>query len=229
MSVHTVIVQTEERSRRGPVIRFATPRWSPRRFDCDQPANCPLIVEHPQRWLWVSLGLGVGVWCFIGVAVKNRSSTAIHSFALRFLTEHNSGIGVQPERPLLPGEAERSDIQETNPDCAGVRVDFVQFVTADVWCRRDPYALVTEAGLAAGSAAAVRFLQSTAERLGAEAILPALSRIHVDVVGPMTETTFGPFGYYAGVTRVAVAVQSAFDRRGLDEVVGWLGAPHFGG
>jgi len=223
---HILVVQQK---RQWPAIRFATPRRPLRSFNCDQLAYCPLTIEDPQRCFSVSLGFGVRVRRVIAVAVTNRSATAVHSFALRFLRSHaphSSGIGVQPER-LLPGASHWSQLHDPEEGCSGACVDFVQFTTGDVWSGQDRDALVTDAGLAAGSAAAVEFLQHTMARLGAEAIIAALPRIHADVVAPTRAPTFGPFGYYAGVTRVAVGLQSAFKRERLGGVVSWLSAPPF--
>jgi hypothetical protein len=55
------------------------------------------------------------------------------------------------------------------------------------------------------------------ERDGAEAVVAALPRIHADVQGPFglaADKDFGSFGFYGGVTNMAVRVSHAYREGG---------------
>jgi hypothetical protein len=231
MGKHTILVQPQGSSKRWPAIAFVMPLWRPRKFDDEQPVTCPLRVENPQRGLHVRLSVvGSWRWPSLSVAVRNCSATSVHSFAVRFLTtldQRNNGIGVQPEDRLRPGEYHRCAVQEPVPRCVGARVDFVQFSTGDVWCTPDRHAIVTEAGLAAGSSTAVRVLREVLTSTGPGAVMKTLPRLHAVVPRVGIKPRLEGFGFYAGVTRVAVGLQHAFDRLGLDGVAQWLDACSF--
>jgi hypothetical protein len=55
-----------------------------------------------------------------------------------------------------------------------------------------------------------------------------LAHVHADVVGPMSNPLFGPFGFYTGVNTIAVRLRHAFSRDGLDGIERLLRSDHAG-
>jgi hypothetical protein len=110
----------------------------------------------------------------------------------------------------------------------GIRVDFVQFVEGAVWYSSDEESLVTKTGVEAGSRAASVHLQSVLARSDAETVMAQLARVHADVVGPLSDPLFGPFGFSAGVNNMTVRLRHAFSRAGLDGVARLLRSDHAG-
>jgi len=159
----------------------------------------------------------VGAWPLLALTLTNQSREVVHSFMLRFAANIKgpaSGIGMQPDQGLAPGATLAHTSQEPDGGCLAVCVDFVQFVSGDTWYSGHPDSLVTEAGVHAGSRAASALLQAVLERSGVAAVMAQLPRIHADVTEPITTRVDGRFGFYNGVTNVAVRLQHAFGRDG---------------
>jgi hypothetical protein len=155
------------------------------------------------------------------VTLTNRSTRAVHSFTLRFVARprgHASGTGTQPDGGLPPGATFAHTSQEPSGGCVAACVDFVQFVSGDVWYSGGQESLVTEAGVQAGARAASIHLQSMLARSDAATVMAQLARVHVDVVEPTTNHRFGPPGFYNGVTNMKVRLRGAFERDGLKGV-----------
>jgi hypothetical protein len=172
----------------------------------------------------------VGAWQHLDFTVTNRSGQAVHSFALRCLAGpggHPSGAGVQPEGGLAPDAFVHAGFGGTG--YLGIQVDFVQFVQDAVWYSGDEESLVTEAGVEAGNRAASVHLQSVLARSDAATVMARLARVHADVVGPMSNPLFGPFGFYTGVNNMAVQLRHACSRDGLDGVERLLRSDRVGG
>lgn len=202
-----------------PSITFAI-RWPiGRALRVDQPSDCPLAGAIARRYWWVRwAGLGVGAWPMVEATLTNRSAEAIHSFVLRFVARaggHASGTGARPEGGLWPGAQCSQTIQEPGPVCVAVCVDFVQFISGDVWYSATDESLVTETGVQAGARAAVDHMVDVLARSGASVVMAQLARVHADVVEPVTNPRYGAFGFYSGVANVAVRLQSAYERDGL--------------
>jgi len=173
----------------------------------------------------------MGAWPMLEVTLTNRSAHAVHSFALRFLARtggHASGSGVRPEGRLLPGATFSHTSQEDDAGCVAVCVDFVQYASGDVWHARGDERLVTEAGVQAGARAAAIYLQNVLTRSDAATVMAQLARVHADVRAPLGNREFGPFGFYEGVTNMAVRAQAAFERDGQSGVETLLRSEHGG-
>ena len=66
-------------------------------------------------------------------------------------------------------------------------------------------------------------------RADAATVMAQLARVHADVVGPMANPLFGPFGFYNGVKNMAVQLRHVFSRDGLDGVERLLRSDRLGG
>jgi hypothetical protein len=100
-------------------------------------------------------------------------------------------------------------------------IDFVQFSDGTTWFSNYPEATVKPEGLEAGAKAASEYLLKLLNREGAAAVMRQLSRIHADVPSDLFtrgEDKFGTFGFYCGVTNMAVRVRHAHEKAGLQRV-----------
>ena len=219
MDARLVVREDRVRHTAWPSIAFAICRPIGRGLRVDQPFDCPLTITVARRYWWVRwAGFGVGAWPMVEVTLTNRSSQAVHSFSMRFVARpggHASGIATQPKHGLPPGAQCSHTLQEPEPGCVAVCVDFVQFVSGDVWCSADERSLVTEAGVQVGARAAASHLLDVLTRSDAAAVIAQLPRVHADVLPPATDPRFGSFGFYNGVTNVAVRLRAACERDGL--------------
>ena len=220
MGEQIVVREYKGREWAWPSIAFAARRPIGRALRVDQPSDCPLAITAPKRYWWVRwAGVGVGVWPILEVTLTNRSAQPVHSFTLRFVARregHASGTGTNPERGLPPGATFLH--QEPDAGCVAACVDFVQFVSGGVWYSGDQQSLVTEAGVQAGALAASIHLQGVLARSDAATVMAQLPRVYADVLDSMTNHTFGPSGFYDGVTNMAVRLRDAFERDGLQGV-----------
>ena len=224
----------KEPSWKRPSIRFTIPRANRRDLRLDQPAACPLATAGPKRQLYVRLVVGAwpGVWRFFSVVVENRSSHRVDSCVVRFATrspEYSSGIAIRPEGGLSPGGQHLCSIQEPNPGCVRVCVDFVQFQSGEVWCSTHQDALVTEASVQAGAKAAANSLLGVLGRSDAAMVMAGLTRIHADLMESRVDPAHGAMGFHAGVTSVAVRLQHVCERDALGDIENYLRAIQAGG
>jgi hypothetical protein len=233
MGEQLIVREFKGRAWAWPSIAFAARRPAGRALRVDQPSDCPLAITAAKRYWWVRwAGLGVGAWPMLDVTITNRSAEAVHSFTLRFVARRGrlpSGTGTQPEGGLPPGATVLHTNQEPDTGCVAVCVDFVQFVSGSVWHSGDQQSVVTVAGVQAGALAASIHLRGVLARSDAAAVIAQLARVHADVVEPRTNHKFGPFGFYNGVTNMAVRLQDAFERDGPKGVETLLQSDHVGG
>ncbi|HVG30689.1 MAG TPA: hypothetical protein VM864_13355 [Pyrinomonadaceae bacterium] len=202
--------------------------WSPRVFGWRNPLmpepavagqpGCPLRIEGMRFYSFKSLLSSVG--SVMKFDVKNVSGKAVHSFSL----SHHSpdpldagSVGVQPERPLRPGEAQDTSLSARGRDRITLAIDFVQFADGSTWYADPPRETVKPEGVRAGAEASLAFLRRILDAKGAAAVMDELPRIHADVMEPDFSTTgaYGIFGFYSGVTNTVVRVEQAHRERGL--------------
>jgi hypothetical protein len=212
--------------------------WSPRVFawhnilrrppKIERQPDSPLLITNPRYFAFASLGSAVGG--VLRYTVENRSTKPAHSYACRHyspVAHGNGAYGSQPPGGLPPGQSREDSIAAHDYVELTLTIDFVQFTDGTTWFSGDPRATVKPEGIMAGAKAAGAHLLRVLERDGPDAVVAALPRIHADVQGPfghMAEDNFGSFGFYSGVTNVAVRVSEAYDGGGAGAVEGLLRA-----
>ena len=202
--------------------------WSPRVFawrnilrrppEIEYQPDSPLLITNPRYFAFASWGSAIsGV---LRYTVVNRSTKMVHSYACRHYStaRHGNGAyGSQPPGGLPPGQSQEDSIAAHDYYELTLTIDFVQFADGTMWFSGDPRATVKPEGVRAGAKAAGTHLLRMLERDGPDAVVAALPRIHADVRGPFGHTAdnnFGSFGFYSGVTNVAVRVSHAYDEGG---------------
>lgn len=229
MGERLVIREHQGQSWAWPSLSFALRRRTGNTLRLEQPSGCPLALRVARRyWAVRWAGLGVGAWPMLELTLANRSARAVHSFTLRVVAGrggHVSGLGCRPEGGILPDATFPVTSQEPETGCAAACVDFVQFVSGDTWYSQAPDALVDEAGVLAGSRAAADHLRGVLERADIATVMAQLASIHADVTEPFTRV-HGPFGFYCGVTNLAVRLRHAFDRQGPNQIEAILRLGH---
>ena len=208
--------------------------WSPRVFAwrnffksppaVEAQANCPVRLEHPRFYSFMSIGSSVG--SVLKLDVKNVGDKPIHSFTISYQSPEptdTGSIGVHPEAPLRPWRSEGIGISSNGDGRIIFSVDFVQFADGDVWYANPPRATVKPEGVRAGARAAREYLLKTLERGGA-AVMDVLPEIRVHVESPelSTHEVYGHFGFYCGVTNIVVQVEQAYREGGLSGVERFL-------
>lgn len=204
--------------------------WSPRVFawpnplrrppEIERQPDSPLLITKPRYFAFASPGSAVGG--VLRYKVVNRSDKAVHSYACRHYSSapHGDGArGVRPTGGLPPGQACEGSLDARDYRELTLTIDFVQFADGATWFSGDPRSTVKPDGVRAGAKAASTHLLRVLERDGPDGVLAALPRIHADVQGPFghaADADFGSFGFYSGVTNVAVLVGHAHLQGGAD-------------
>lgn len=184
--------------------------------------DSPLLITNPRYFAFASLGSAVGG--VLRYTVVNRRTKLVHSYACRHYstTSHGNGAyGSQPPGGLPPGQSQEDSIAAHDYHELTLTIDFVQFADGAIWFSEDPKATVKPEGVRAGAKAAGAYLLRMLEQDGPDAVVAALPRIHAEVRGPFGRTAdnnFGSFGFYSGVTNVAVRVSHAYDEGGAGAV-----------
>jgi hypothetical protein len=159
--------------------------------------------------------------------IINRSDKPIHSYQCRWYSPNQMGNGAygawanSQEANLLPGQPTEGGISAHEYFELTLTMDFVQFADGTTWFSTSPEATVKPEGLEAGAKAAAEYLRKVLEREGAAAVIRELPRIQADVpsVGfSPEENKFGTFGFYCGVTNMAVRIRHAYEEGGLQRV-----------
>lgn len=206
--------------------------WSPRVFAwrnvlrrpprIELRPDSPLLIANPRYYAFAAPGSAVGG--VLRYEVTNRSAGSVHSYACRHYSPdpHGSGAyGSHPPEGLAPGQTRKDGIAALDYHELTLTIDFVQFADGATWFSGEPGATVKPPGVRAGARAAAEHLLRVLERDGAEAVVAALPRIHADVRGPFglaADKDFGSFGFYGGVTNVAVRVGHAYLKGGAEAV-----------
>ena len=187
--------------------------------------DSPLIISNPRYYAFMSIGSGVGG--VLRFKVTNRSNKVIHSYDCRYYSSvpgGNGSYGNQPEQ-LLPGQSRDDSISAHEYAPLTLTMDFVQFADGTIWFSNSPQSTVKPDGLRAGATAAATYLLAVMNRDGSQPVVDSLPLIHADVRDPMDTAThpeFGIFGFYCGVTNIAVRVEHEYRNGGAQGVETFL-------
>jgi hypothetical protein len=211
---------------------FGKQVWAPRVFEWRNPLrrspqidlqpDSPLLITRPDYYSFMSIGSGVGGVLRFDIA--NRSNKAVHSYDCRYYSPvpvGNGSYGSQPEEGLLPGRSRDDSISAHEYAPLTLTIDFVQFADGTTWFSTSPQSTVKPDGLRAGAKAAANYLLTVMTRDGVQTVMTSLPRIHADVSAPFgapTNPEFGIFGFYCGVTNIAVRVQHEYKDSGAQGV-----------
>ena len=209
--------------------------WSPRVFAWRNPLrpppkidlrpDSPLIISNPRYYSFMSIGSGIGG--VLRFDVTNGSNKAINSYACRYYTPvpvGNGSYGSHPEQ-FLPGQSRDDSISAHEYAPLTLTIDFVQFADGTTWFSNSPQSKVKPDGFRAGAKAAARYLLAVMTRDGIQTVMDTLPRIHADVREPdgqATDSEFGSFGFYCGVTNIAVRVENEYKNSGSQGVETFL-------
>jgi hypothetical protein len=202
--------------------------WAPRVFEWRNPLrrspqidlqpDSPLLITRPRYYSFMSIGSGVGG--VLRFDITNRSNKAVYSYDCRYYSPvpvGNGSFGSQPEEGLLPGRSRDDSISAHEYAPLTLTIDFVQFADGTTWFSDSPQSTVKPDGLKAGAKAAANYLLTVMSRDGVQTVMTSLPRIHADVSAPFgapTNPEFGIFGFYCGVTNIAVRVQHEYKDSG---------------
>ena len=185
----------------------------------------PLLITNPKYYSFISLGSAVGG--VLRFNIINGSDKPIHSYQCRWHSPDQKRDGAygawanQDETGLLPGQSTEGAISAHEYSDLTLMIDFVQFSDGTTWFSNDPSATVKPEGVDAGAKAAADYLLKLLNREEAAAVMRQLSRIHADVPSDLfrpEQNRFGTFGFYCGVTSMAVRVRHAYEEGGLEKV-----------
>jgi len=206
--------------------------WSPHVFawrnplrhspQIDLQPDSPLLITRPRYYSFMSIGSGVGG--VLRFKVTNRSSKVIHSYDCRYdspVPVGNGSYGSQPEEGLLPGQSRDDSISAHEYAPLTLTIDFVQFADGTTWFSNSSQSTVKPDGLRAGAKAAAKYLLAVMSRDGTQTVMDSLPRIHADVREPDGQAInrdFGIFGFYCGVTNIAVRVEHEYKNGGAQQV-----------
>lgn len=205
--------------------------WSPRVFawpnvlrrppKIELQPDSPLLITNPRYFAFASLRSAVGG--VLRYTVVNGSSKLVHSYACRHYSSGPHGNGAYGSRPpggLPPRQSREDSIAAHDYHELTLTIDFVQFADGTMWFSGDQRATVKPEGIRAGAKAAGAHLLRMLEQDGPDAVVEALPRIHADIRGPFGRTApdeFGSFGFYSGVTSMAVQISHAYTGGGAVE------------
>jgi hypothetical protein len=159
--------------------------------------------------------------------IINRSDKPIHSYQCRWYSPNQMGNGAygawanSQEANLLPGQSTEGGISAHEYFELTLTMDFVQFSDGTTWFSTSPEATAKPEGVEAGAKAAAEYLLKLLNREGAAAVIRELPRIHADVPSDFFTVEldkFGTFGFYCGVTNMAVRIRHANEEGGLERV-----------
>ena len=183
--------------------------------------DSPLLISHPRYYSFMSIGSSIGG--VLRFDVTNRSNKPVHSYQCRHYSPvlfGNGGYGCQPEG-FFPGQSREDAISAHEYAPLTLTIDFVQFTDGATWFSNSPHSTVKPEGVRVGAKAAASYLLRVLNRDGIDAVMKALPRIQADVNEPLStanEPEFGFFGYYCGVTNIAVRVEHEYKEGGADGV-----------
>ncbi len=206
------------------VFAWSNPLRQPPQIDL-QP-DSPLLISQARYYSFLSVGSSVGGT--LRFNITNRSNKPIHSYHCRHYSSvpvGNGAYGSQPEERLLPGQSREDGISAHEYAALTLTIDFVQFADGTTWFSGAPDSIVKPDGLRAGAKAAANYLLTVMSRDGVQTVMDTLPRIHADVSDPFyaaTNSEFGVFGFYCGVTNIVVRVEHEYKDGGLQRVETFL-------
>jgi hypothetical protein len=187
--------------------------------------DAPLLITNPRYYSFMSIGSAIGG--VLRFDIINRSDKPIHSYQCRWYSPNQMGNGAygawanSQEANLLPGQSTEGGISAHEYFELTLTMDFVQFADGTTWFSISPEATAKPEGVEAGARAAAESLRRVLEREGAAAVMRELPQIHADVPSDLFTPEldkFGTFGFYYGVTNMAVRVRHAYEEGGLERV-----------
>ena len=187
--------------------------------------DAPLLISNPRYYSFMSIGSAVGG--VLRFEVTNGSNKTIHSYDCRYYSPvpvGNGSYGSEPEG-LLPGRSRTDSISANEYAPLTLTIDFVQFADGTTWFSNSPQSTVKPDGLRAGAKAAAAYLLAVTNRDGTQTVMDTLPRIHADVREPNGQAAnpeFGIFGFYCGVTNIAVRVEHEYKNGGAKGVERFL-------
>ena len=193
----------------------------------DSQPDSPLLISNA-RYYWL-ISLNAGISTEMRFEVTNRSKTVIHSYDWRYYSPApvgNGAFGVAPGG-LLPGQSRDDSLIEQEYAPFTLTIDFVQFADGPAWFSSSPQSTVKPDGFSAGAKAAAGYLLSVMNENEVQTVLETLPRIHAEVEDagfPSTNPEFGAFGFYCGVTNMAVRVEHEYQNGGARRVERFLRA-----
>jgi hypothetical protein len=173
------------------------------------------------------MSLGSAIGGVLRFNVVNRSNNPVHSYDCRYYSPvlvGNGSYGSHPET-FLPGQSREDSISAHEYAPLTLTIDFVQFADGTTWFSGSPESSVKPAGVKAGAQAAAAYLRDVMSRSGVQDVMGALPRIHAEVTHPpgdFANPEFGTFGFYCGVTRIAVQVEHDYKEGGAQRVEEFL-------
>ena len=206
------------------VFAWRNPLRDPPRIDLS--TDSPLLISNPRYYSFMSIGSGVGG--VLRFDITNRSNKAVHSYDCHYYSPvpvGNGSYGSQPEEGLLPGRSRDDSISAHEYAPLTLTIDFVQFADGTTWFSNSPQSTVKPDGLRAGAKAAANYLLTVMSRDGVQTVMTSLPRIHADVSAPFgaaNNPAFGIFGFYCGVTNIAVRVEHEYEEGRLQRVEAFL-------
>jgi hypothetical protein len=174
------------------------------------------------------MSIGSRVGGVLHFDITNRSNRPVHSYDCRYYSPSpvgNGSYGSQPQKSLLPGQSCDDSISAHEYAPLTLTIDFVQFADGTTWFSNSPQSTVKPDGLRAGAKAAANYLLTVMTRDGVQAVMTSLPRIHADVsepFGSVNNPEFGIFGFYCGVTNIAVRVEHEYEEGGPERVEAFL-------
>ena len=185
--------------------------------------DSPLLISNPRYYSFMSIGSGVGGK--LRFEITNRSDKVVHSYQCRYVPVGHGSYGSQPVEGLLPGQSRDDSISAHEYRPLTLTIDFVQFADGTTWFSNSPQSTVKPDGLRAGAKAAANYLLTVMSRDGVQTVMDTLSRIHADVRAPFgadNNPEFGIFGFYCGVTNIAVRVEHEYKNGGAQGIETFL-------
>jgi hypothetical protein len=206
------------------VFAWHNPLRQPPQIDL-QP-DSPLLISNPRYYSFMSIGSSVGGT--LRFNITNQSKKPIHSYQCRYFSPvsvGNGAYGSQPEEGLLPGRSREDGVSSHEYAPLTLTIDFVQFADGTTWFSGAPDSIVKPEGLRAGAKAAANYLLTIMSRDGVQTVMDTLPRIHAEVSNRLdapTNSEFGVFGHYCGVTNTVVRVEHEYNDGGLQRVEAFL-------
>lgn len=179
------------------------------------------------------MSIGSAVGGVLRFNIINRSDKPIHSYQCRWYSPKQMGNGAYgawrnpQETSLQPTQSTEGAISAHEYFELTLIIDFVQFSDGTTWFSNYPEATVKAEGVEAGAKAGAEYLLKLLNRDGTAAVMQRLSRIHADVPSDLftrEKDRFGIFGFYCGVTNMAVRVRHAYEEGGSQRVEAVIGS-----
>jgi len=185
----------------------------------EQNSTLPLQVAASRDYLSYTFPRKIA--SVLKIELRNTSSKDIHSFWIRYhsAAQADMGSGVwQPPATIIPGKTEPIWLRVNGKDTLTLSVEFVQYADGTIWLPPGSQDSESQVSLKAGAEAAQKYLLSVLENAGPEQVLEKVPYIHTAVQSEQYTPATNDFGFYCGVSSIAVLVQHAHQEGGLPRV-----------